>query len=170
MEQPQRPRPAMVLLAALFLIQAWIWDAFVFVARGLVALIPWTELKARIMVWINRLPILIVLIIYGIPFLIVEPLKVVLVWLMATGHFAAGVVGLILLESFGVGLLAIIFDLTRQRLLQLPWFAWLYDKVLIFHHFADRLVAPYKEAAKREWRAFRRWLRDYRARLRAAAD
>jgi hypothetical protein len=126
--------------------------------------VPWLALRARIVAAIDRLPIALVVIIYGVPFLIVEPLKGVLLWLMATGHFLSGLVSLILLETFGVALLAVIFDLTRERLLTLRWFAWTYEKVLAFHHFADRLISPYKEAVKREWRAFRRSVRE---RLRA---
>jgi hypothetical protein len=168
-DNSQRPKPILVLAAAIFLAIAWIWDAFMRVGRWLAGLIPWAAFKTWVVGWIDRLPIVIVVLIYGIPFLIVEPLKGVLVWVIATGHVFAGVVSLILLETFGVGLLAVIFDLTRKRLLTLRWFAWCYDKVLIFHEFADRLVRPYKEAAKRQWAAFRQWARAYRARLFAAA-
>jgi len=165
MENPQRPRPGMLLLAAFFLLEAWVWDAFVAVARWLVALIPWAAFKARVVAWIDRLPIVVVLAIYIIPLMIIEPLKTVSVYVMATGHFAFGVIAFIVLQFLTVGVVGVIFDLTRARLLTVPWFAWAYDKVMIFHNFAQRLVAPYKEAAKREWRAFRQWARDYRARL-----
>jgi len=59
-------------------------------------------------------------------------------------------------------------DLTRDKLMEIPAFVWCYDKVMVFHHFADRLLAPYKEAAMRELRAWRQWLRDYRAWLKGA--
>ena len=29
----------------------------------------------------------------------------------------------------------------------MPWFVWAYGKVMAFHHYADRIVAPYKQAA-----------------------
>jgi hypothetical protein len=77
MEKSQRPRLAMVLLAALFLLEAWVWDAFVAVGRRLVALIPWAAFKARVAAWLERTPIFIVLAIYIIPLLIIEPLKTV---------------------------------------------------------------------------------------------
>jgi hypothetical protein len=159
------PRPVMVLLAAIFLAFAWVWDAFIAFGRWLLALVPWLALRARIIAWINKLPIFLVVLIYGVPFIIVEPLKGVLLWLMATGHFVLGLVSLILLQTFGLSFLALVFDLTRERLLTLRWFAWAYGKALQFHHFADQLTAPYKEAVKREWRAFRQRLRDRRARL-----
>ena len=169
-EERKRPRPAMVALAALFLFVSWIWDAFTALARWLLALVPWLALRARLIRMINRLPILVVVVIYGVPFLIVEPLKAVLLWLMATGHFLFGLISLILLQTFGLSLLALVFDLTRERLLTLRWFAWCYDKALAFHHLADTLIAPYKEGFKREWRAFRQWWRERRARLVSPAE
>ncbi len=30
----------------------------------------------------------------------------------------------------------------------MPWFVWAFDKVMAFHDYADRIVAPYKRAAK----------------------
>ncbi len=170
MENSQRPRPAMVLLAALFLIEAWVWDAFVAVARLLVALIPWAAFKARIVAWIDRLPIFVVLAIYIIPLMIIEPLKTVSVYVMATGHFVFGIVAFIFLQFLTVGVVGVIFDLTRDRLLTVRWFAWAYGKVMIFHDFAHRLIAPYKAAAAREWRAVRQWVRDYRARVAAPTE
>jgi hypothetical protein len=160
-EEPQRPKPAMVVLATLFLIVAWIWDLFIAAGRWLLGLVPWLALRARAIAFINKLPIFIVVIIYGVPFLIVEPLKAVLLWLMATGHFLFGLISLIILQTFGLSLLALVFDLTRERLLTLKWFAWCYDKALLFHHYADHLIAPYKEAAKEKLRSFRQWARDW---------
>jgi hypothetical protein len=170
MEERKRPNPAMVALAALFLALAWIWDAFIAAGRWVLGLVPWLALRARIIGWIDRLPIFVVVLIYGVPFAIVEPLKGVFIWMMATGHFVSGLASLIILETFGVAFLALIFDLTRERLLTLRWFAWLYGKALLFHHFADQLIAPYKEAVKREWRAFRQWVRERRGKPAPASD
>ena len=47
------------------------------------------------------------------------------------------------------GLLAPIFDLTKPKLMTLLWFAFVYDKALVFHHFAVALVAPYRAAARK---------------------
>ena len=69
-------------------------------------------------------------------------------------------------NQFGVGVIAAMFDLTREKLMEMRAFVWCYEKVMAFHHFADRLIAPYKEAVMREWRAWRQRMKDYRARLR----
>jgi hypothetical protein len=161
LEVDERPNPMIVVLATVFLIVSWIWDLFIALSRWILGLVPWLALRKRAIAFINRLPIFIVVIIYGIPFLIVEPLKAVLVWLMATGHFLFGLISLIILQTFGLSLLALVFDLTRERLLTLKWFAWCYDKALVFHHYADHLLAPYKEAAKQKLRAARQWAHEW---------
>ena len=53
------------------------------------------------------------------------------------------------MKIFGFGLVVPIFDVTREKLLTLPWFAYLYEKLLVFHEFAQRLVAPYREDGDR---------------------
>jgi hypothetical protein len=168
MEKKRLPRPAMLVLAALFLIEAWVWDAFVWLARRLVSFIPWATFKARVAAFIDVLPAPVVLVVYLVPFIVVEPLKFITLWIAATGHVIFGLVGFVLVQFVGVGLLAVVFDLTREKLLSMAWFAWIYEKVLVFHHFADELIAPYKAAAKREWQAMRAWARAYRERLRGA--
>jgi len=76
------------------------------------------------------------------------------------GHVVAGAVGYAAMKILGLGLVAAIFDLTRDKLLTMPWFVFVYEKFLAFHEFAERLIAPYRKAA----RAF---LRRLRARARA---
>ncbi|MGD1039065.1 MAG: hypothetical protein ABR878_18300 [Roseiarcus sp.] len=170
MQESRPARPVMLLLAIAFLVEAWVWDSFVALGRWLVALIPWDALKARIKAVIAVVPAPLALVIFVVPLAVVEPLKVVSVWLMATGHFALGVVGFILLQFLGVGLVAVVFDLTREKLLEMAWFAWTFAKVTAFHAFADQIIAPYKEAALRELRTLRQCARDYRARLAAVKD
>jgi hypothetical protein len=169
-QKPRRSRPGMVLLAVLFLFEAWVWDGCVAIARQIVALIPWTAFKARVKATIAFIPAPIVLVLVGVPFAFVELIKPVFLWIAATGHPVFGLSAYVIAQFVGVGVIAAMFDLTRDKLMEMPLFVWCFDKVMIFHHFAERLIAPYKEAAKREWRAFRQWMRDYRARLASRAD
>jgi hypothetical protein len=133
---PPRPwllRPVMLLLAVVFLVEAWVWQACVAFGRQIIALIPWARLKA----------------------------------LVAMGHPILGLLGWVAMQFAGVGLVAVAFDLTREKLLSMPWFVWVYEKFHAFHAYADALVAPYKAAALREMRALRDWARGYWARLKA---
>jgi hypothetical protein len=168
-KKPRRSKPGMLVLAILFLFEAWVWDGCVAIARRIVALIPWTAFKARVKAIIAFIPAPIVLVLVGVPFAFVELIKPVFLWIAATGHPIFGLSAYVIAQFVGVGVIAAMFDLTRDKLMELPLFVWGYEKVMIFHHFANRLIAPYKEAAKRELRALRQWIRDYRARLSQAS-
>jgi hypothetical protein len=170
MEKPSRPRPLLLLLAIVFLVEAWVWQGCVAVGRQIIALIPWTRVKARIAAAIAKMPAPVALIIFLIPLAIVEPFKIVALWLIAVGHPFLGALGWIAMQFAGVGLVAVAFDLTRDKLLSMPWFVWVYERFLAFHAYAHGLVEPYKAAALRELRALRDWARGYWARLLARAS
>jgi hypothetical protein len=167
MEKRRPPRSLMLVLAVVFLVEAWVWQGCVALGRRIIALIPWTRLKARIAAFIAVMPAPVALIIFLIPLAIVEPFKIVSLWLIAVGHPVLGALGWIAMQFAGVGLVAVAFDLTRDKLLSMPWFVWVYEKFLVFHAYAHGLVEPYKAAAVTQMRALRDWARAYWARLRA---
>jgi hypothetical protein len=148
-------RIILLALAMGFLAVAWVWDALVAIGRMVAGFIPWTRFKQRFAALIDRLPAPFVLLIFLVPFLIVEPLLVVATVAIAMGYVVTGAIAWILLKLTAVSLIPAIFDLTQHRLMTMPWFVRAYDKVMVFHHYADQLVAPYKEAAAavlHEWR------------------
>jgi hypothetical protein len=148
-------RAALLALAIAFLAIAWVWDGFVAIERFLVRLIPWTRFKRAFAALVDRLPAPLVLLIFLVPFMIVEPLLVVATVAIAMGYVFFGVIAWVVLKFLAVALIPAIFDLTEQRLMTMPWFARAYGMVMAFHHYADQVVAPYKEAAAavlREWR------------------
>ena len=65
---------------------------------------------------------------------------------------AIGVLALAKVASLGVT--AFIFDLTRPKLLQLAWFRWLYERVMVWLDWAHALIDPIKRRLK-TW--FRIW-------------
>jgi hypothetical protein len=148
-------RAALLALAIAFLAIAWVWDGFVAIERFLVRMIPWTRFKRAFAGLVDRLPAPLVLLIFLVPFMIVEPLLVVATVAIAMGYVFFGVIAWIVLKFLAVALIPAIFDLTQHRLMTMPWFARAYGKVMAFHHYADQVVAPYKAAAAavlREWR------------------
>ncbi len=89
------------------------------------------------------------------PFLIVEPLLVVATVAIAMGYVLSGAIAWIVLKFLAVALIPAIFDLTKHKLMTMPWFVRAYEKVMAFHDYADQIVAPYKHAAAavlRQWR------------------
>jgi len=142
-------------LAMAFLALAWVWDGLIAIGRLIVRLIPWTRFKQAFVAIVDRLPAPLVLLIFLVPLLIVEPLLTLCVVAMAMGYVVAGAIAWVLLKALALAVIPAIFDLTQHRLMTMPWFVWAYDRVMAFHHYAHRIVAPYKHAAAavlRQWR------------------
>ena len=139
-----------------FLAVAWVWDALAALVSRLVAFIPWARFKAAFVVVIDRLPAPLVLLVFLVPFLIVEPLLVVATVAIAMGYYFWGAVAWIVLKMLAIAVLPAIFELTKHRLMTMPWFVRAFDKVMAFHDYAEQIVEPYKQAAKAlvaRWRA-----------------
>ena len=154
-DRPKVPRAVIFLFALAILFETWIWGSMMAVMRRLIALIPWTALKQALVRLVDWMPIWAVVLFFGVPFGLVELGSLGCVVLAATGHIVTGGVIYILLKIFGLALTAAIFDLSRKKLLTLWWFAYLYDKFVIFHAYAHHLVAPYQAAALASLRQMR---------------
>jgi hypothetical protein len=148
-------RAALLALAIAFLAVSWVWDSLIAIGARFAAFIPWARFKQKVASLIDCLPTPLVLLIFLVPFLIVEPLLVVATIAVAMGYVVLGVVAWLVLKLLAIALLPAIFDLTKHRLMTMPWFAKGYEKVVAVHHWADGIVAPYKETATaflRQWR------------------
>jgi hypothetical protein len=152
--------------ALVFLFETWIWGCLVALAHKLLSLFPWVELKARIAALIDFLPPLAALLLFGVPLVVSEVGSFFSVVILATGHFLIGSCLYVAMKVVGLGLVAVIFDLTRSKLMSIPWFVFVYGKFLALHDFAHRLVAPYKAAALASLGEFRQRSAAYWVRVR----
>jgi hypothetical protein len=148
-------KPLWVLLALVFLVEAWLWEHLRPLVAGIVNLIAWDRLKARLARLVAWLPPWAVLIVFVVPFLVLLPLKFLEVYLLVRRQWIAAILVLVLAKLLGLGVTAFIFDLTRPKLLQLAWFRWLYELALRWLERAHALIDPIKARIKR---ATRRWL------------
>lgn len=142
-------------LALAFLAVVWVWEGLIALARLVVRHIPWSSVKRAFAAVVDRLPAPLVLLIFLVPFLIVEPLLFVATIAIAMGYVVSGAIAWIILKLLAISVIPAIFDLTEHRLMTMPWFVWAYRKVTAWHHYAHRIVAPYKQAAAalvRQWR------------------
>jgi uncharacterized membrane protein len=146
--QMRPPRWAVFIFALALLFETWIWNRLNAALRAFVAFIPWTRLKARIAGVIDLLPAPVALLLFGIPLVFVEVMSFFSVVLFATGHFVLGAVAYVGIKILGLGLVAAIFDLTRDKLMTMKGFVYAYEKVMAFHDYAHHLVEPYKQAAR----------------------
>ena len=135
-------RPFWVFLALLFLLEAWLWDHLEPLVARVVNLVPWGRFKAWLANLIDRLPPWAVLIVFIIPFIVLLPLKFLEVWLLATRQWVAAAAVLVLAKLLGLGVTAFIFDVTRDKLLQMPWFRALYDRVMWLRDWARAQTEP----------------------------
>jgi hypothetical protein len=133
-----------VLVALVFLFEAWLWDHLRPVVAWVVDRLPWAAFKARVAAWIEHLPPAATLVVFAVPGVVLLPLKFASLWLLARGEVVAAGTIFTLSKIVSMGLTAFIFDLTRPKLLQLAWFRWLYDHVLAWRDWAHALVDPIK--------------------------
>jgi len=141
-------RPLLVLLALVFLFEAWLWEHLKPIVGWLVARIPWAAFKARVAAAIERLPPYATLLVFLVPVLLLLPLKFLGLWMLAHGSWLGAMATLALAKVVSMGITAFVFELTRPKLLQLPWFRWLYEHVMVGIAWAHGLVDPIKRRIK----------------------
>jgi hypothetical protein len=137
-------RPVLILLALLFLFEAWLWTHLEPLVAFVVARIPLQGLKARIAAAIERLSPAATLIVFIVPLVVLFPLKFLEFWLLAHRHWAAAVLTLIAAKLLGLGVTAFVFGVARPKLMQMPWFARFYQWVMWLLERAHALVDPLK--------------------------
>jgi len=146
--------PLLVLVALFFLFEAWLWERLAPFVGFVVTRIPLRALKARIAVGITGLPPAATLVVFVIPFILLLPLKFLEFWFLAHRNWFGAVATLVLAKLIGLGVTAFIFDVTRPKLLQLAWFARIYEMVLSWLAWARALVDPIKQRLKNTMRLF----------------
>jgi hypothetical protein len=112
-----------LVLALLFLFWEWGWRPLAMLLGRLARFRPWAMLEA----WIADLPPYGALIVFGLPSAMLLPLKILAFWLIAKGHAITAAALLVAAKVVGTALVARIFLLTQPALMQLAWFARLYN-------------------------------------------
>ncbi len=138
-------RPLWVVLALLFLLEAWLWDHLQPLVALIVNLIPWDTFKIRLARLVERLPPWATLFVFLVPFIAMLPLKFLEVYFLATRNWlgAAGVI--LFVKLVGLGITAFIFDVTRDKLLQMAWFHRMYDWFLWARDWAHAQTEPIRQ-------------------------
>jgi hypothetical protein len=137
-------QPFWILLAIIFLIEAWLWDHLEPIVAWFVALIPLRAFKQWLAERVDTLSPAMTLIVFIVPVLPLFPLKLVGFWLLTHEYWISAILTIIFAKFLGVGVAAFIFDVTRPKLLEMPWFETLYDFVIELRAKAAALVDPIK--------------------------
>jgi hypothetical protein len=138
-------QPFWVLLAVIFLIEAWLWDHLEPIVARIVAWIPLRAFKQWLSERVDTLSPAMTLIVFIVPVIPLFPLKLVGLWLLANEYWASAIFTIIFAKFLGVGVTAFIFDVTRSKLLEMAWFEKLYESVMALRAKATALVAPVKQ-------------------------
>jgi hypothetical protein len=137
-------RPLWLLLALVFLFEAWLWSHLAPLVAAIVSVIPWRDLKARTAAAIEVLPPYPTLLVFLVPIILLLPIKFLGLWMLAHGSWLGAMATLAMAKVVSMGVTAFIFDITRPKLLQLPWFARFYGWVMRGLAWAHALVDPFK--------------------------
>ena len=163
-----------IILALLFLLETWLWDHLERLVSRIVNVVPWGRLKIVLKRGIEKLPPWAALVVFVIPFVVLLPLKFLEVYFIATRNWLGATLIIILAKLLGLGVTAFVFDATREKLLQMAWFARFYAWVMWLRDRAHEIVEPVRERVRqyawllRPQRAGRFFKRLMRIRRRAA--
>ena len=137
-------QPLWVLLAIVFLIEAWLWDHLEPIVARLVAAIPLARFKQWLTERVDALPPAMTLIVFAVPIIPLFPLKLIGLYLLTHEYWTSALFTILFAKLLGVGVTAFVFDVTRDKLLEMAWFERLYDLVMKLRGRAAELVDPIK--------------------------
>jgi hypothetical protein len=138
-------QPVWVLLAVIFLIEAWLWDHLEPIVAWVVAKIPLQAFKTWLADRVDTLSPAMTLIVFIVPVIPLFPLKLVGFWLLTHEYWFSAVFTILFAKLLGVGVTAFVFDVTRPKLLEMGWFERLYEFILALRAKAKALVEPIKQ-------------------------
>src|SRR5260370_38227319 len=115
-------QPIWVLLAIIFLIEAWLWDHLEPIVAWFVALIPLRAFKQWLAERGDTLSPAMTLIGFIVAVLPVFPLKLIGLWLLTHEYWMTAILTFIFAKFLGVGVAAFLFHGTPPELLGIEWF------------------------------------------------
>ena len=137
-------QPLWILLAIIFLIEAWLWDHLEPIVARAVAALPLRAFKTWLAERVDSLSPAMTLIVFVVPVIPLFPLKLVGFWLLMHDYWTSAVFTILFAKFLGVGVTAFVFDVTRPKLLEMPWFERLYDFIMALRTKAKAMVDPVK--------------------------
>ncbi|MBV8449779.1 MAG: hypothetical protein JO124_17510 [Hyphomicrobiales bacterium] len=138
------PRVLWTIVALIFLGLSWLWDHLHPIITFLIRILPLEGLKEVVRHLMQRLPPYPTLIVFLVPAIVHEGMKVVAFFLFRRHQWLAGVLVYFAADVIGVALVAFIFETCKEKLLSIPWFAWCYAWFEKAHIWARAQVAPIK--------------------------
>ena len=149
-----------VLVALVVLFEEWGWEPLQRLMARLARLPGLRHLEALV----ARLPPWAALVVLLFPSLLLVPVKLVALWLIASGNKSLGLAAILLAKVVGTAIVARLFALTRPALMRMPWFAAAYGRWVAWKDaliasvrasWAWRFARVAKRAVRRQWARWR---------------
>src|SRR4051812_11614217 len=155
-------RPLVTVAAILY----FIIDAlFLSLVRPLGRLIAELRIYDWLRQQLDRLGPYPTLVFFVVPYILLEPVKPVALYLIAIGHIVNGILVLVIGEFLKLLIVERLFHLTRDKLMTIPAFAWTYNRVMAWLGYLRSL--PAWQAIERRMRAIKEQAREYALAVRA---
>jgi hypothetical protein len=164
--------PFVFVAAIIILLEDWLWDDLARIAAAIGRLPIFHQIESFI-VWLPPYPSLLL---FGVPSLLLFPVKFASLYLIAHGQPVFGFLVAASAKIAGTALVARIFNLTKPKLLQIGWFAFLYERLTAFKkriYDAIKSTALYKAVHEKHLQireAVKRWIQRRRGFLRRRWD
>lgn len=108
----------------------------------------------RVRAWITSLPPYPCLALFSVPVILLEPVKMIAAYMAATGQFIWAAATFVVGELLKLVLVERLFDLTKNKLMKIPVFAWAY------RHYAQAKAWVKQTEAFKALRALSRSIRE----------
>ncbi len=138
-------KPFVFLMAAIYFL---VDVVFFTLARPVLRWLADRWIFEGVRAWIGSLRPYPTLALFILPVLLLEPVKPIAAYLMATGHIIGGLVVLIAGELLKLLLIERLFNVSRDKLMAIPAFAWCHDRFCQGQHWVVSLQA---------WQLMLRW-------------
>ena len=129
-----------VVAALLLLFYEWGWQPL----AALLARLSTFRIVARLETWIKGLPPYPALALFATPAVCLIPVKLLALYLFATGHALLGIGLIVAAKVVGTAFVARIFILTQPQLMQIAWFKSAHDR---FVPWKDAMFAAIRSSS-----------------------
>jgi hypothetical protein len=143
--------PFVLIAAIIVLFEEWLWDDLQRIAAAIGRLQLFRQLESLI----AGLPPYAALALFAAPSLLLIPVKLAAFYFIAHNQPMLGLLTGIAAKVAGTALVARIFVLTQPKLMSIGWFAWLYERFMVFKtriHEAIQSTKIYKAAHRQSQR------------------
>ncbi len=118
--------PLIFIFALILIFEEWLWIELTRITK-FISQLPFL---AKLELKISMLPAYPSLILLISPFLLLLPLKFLMVFLVSSGHYFVAFVLFILEKILGTALAAHLFSLTKKNVMSIGWFQRFFDSLV----------------------------------------